>query len=107
MKWYVKPFALIHKIIGAVTVAVLGTTFFLGIAGLAVGALGLFLAAVGYTALWGILFFICMVVGWTIIGMIRLLDPTYAKDKKSATDTVAEQVSELTGDLRKMAREHV
>lgn len=107
MKWYVKPFALIHKIIGAAIATILGTTFFLGLSGLIVGALGLILAAVVYTVLWGILFFLCVVIGGAIIGMIRLLDPTYAKDKKSATDTVAKQVTEITGDLRKMAREHV
>jgi len=107
MKWYVKPFALIHKIVGAVIVAILGTTFFLGIAGLVIGVLGLFLAALGYTALWGILFFICATIGWSLIGMIRLIDPSYAKNKKSATDNVAEKVTELTGDLRTMAKDHL
>lgn len=105
MKILAKPFILIHKIVGYGIIAVLGTTFFLGVAGAFLGLLALIFASIGYAILWGILFFLCFLLGWALVNFVRIFDSEYAVKATMPTQEVSNTVTEVTGDLRKMAQE--
>jgi len=107
MKWYARPFVFIHRLLGAAISAVLGSTLFLGVGGLILGILGVLLAALGYALVWGILLFICIMIGWTMISFIRLFHPEYQKDKVPMMTQVAEKAENVSGDLRRMAKDHL
>lgn len=107
MKWYLAPLVLVHRIVGATITAIIGSTFFLGVAGLILGILAVLLASLGYALLWVILFFVCFAIGWSMVAIIRIFDPEYAKDKKPLTEALTECAGEVSGDLRKMAKDHL